>query len=138
MPSYPRQLLKRARKAIRTYLAVDAKAISNDKEVLAGEQQMTQNRIVLGTIATFCFLFLDETDSAFATARVYTTSVALALDIARRRVPSARRRFLALVGDVGIVSLTMHESAQTNSVLIGLYLWIIVGNGFQFGIGPLF
>ena len=139
MTLYPRQLLKRAREAIKTYLAVDAKAISNDKEVLAGERQMTRNRIVLGTIATFYFLLLDKTDIAFVMALVYTTlSAALALDIARRGAPSARRRLLALVGDVTIVSLTMHESAQTNSVLIGLYLWIIVGNGFRFGIGPLF
>ena len=55
-----------------------------------------------------------------------------------RPVVSHRRRILALVADLVALSAELHLNGRTNAVFYPLYLWIIFGNGFRFGLAYLF
>ncbi len=48
------------------------------------------------------------------------------------------RRILALVADLAALSIELHLNGQTNAVFYPIYLWIIFGNGFRFGLAYLF
>ena len=47
------------------------------------------------------------------------------------------RRILALVADLAALSAELHLDGQTNAAFYPLYLWIIFGNGFRFGLAYL-
>ncbi|MGK9233583.1 response regulator [Inquilinus limosus] len=48
------------------------------------------------------------------------------------------RRVLALIGDLGVLSLQLHFGGTTSSIFFPIYLWAILGNGFRFGIHYLY
>ena len=45
---------------------------------------------------------------------------------------------LALVGDLGVLSLQLHFGGRASSIFFPIYLWAILGNGFRFGIRYLY
>ena len=52
--------------------------------------------------------------------------------------PSAVRRILAIALDVGVLSLGFHLGGAVASPLFAVYLWIVLGNGFRFGVPWLY
>ncbi len=44
----------------------------------------------------------------------------------------------ALVADLGLPSFGMHIDGPRNAAFFPMYLWVIQGNGFRFGLKPLF
>ena len=46
---------------------------------------------------------------------------------------SVARRFIGMLLDLGATSYSMAVSGETGLPLIGLYLWVTMGNGFRFG-----
>ena len=65
-------------------------------------------------------------------------STALLLHIRRTPHPVMSRAAIALFADFGMLSLQMHAGGATTSVLYPVYLWVILGNGFRFGLRFLF
>ncbi len=65
-------------------------------------------------------------------------STALLLHIRRTPRPVMGRVVIALFADFGMISLEMHAGGATTSVLYPIYLWVILGNGFRFGLRFLF
>ncbi len=57
-----------------------------------------------------------------------------------RRYPEANRvrAAVALVGDFSMISFEMHVGGAPTSAFYPLYLWVILGNGFRFGLRFLF
>ena len=53
-------------------------------------------------------------------------------------VVSHGRRIIALIADLAALSMELHLNGQVNAVFYPLYLWIIFGNGFRFGLAYLF
>ncbi|MBU2767900.1 response regulator [Acidithiobacillus ferrivorans] len=52
---------------------------------------------------------------------------------------SPLRRILGMSGDLGIVSFLISQSAYQSGVpLLGIYLWVTMGNGFRYGLNYLF
>ncbi|MGH7068791.1 MAG: ATP-binding protein [Acetobacteraceae bacterium] len=47
------------------------------------------------------------------------------------------RRYAALVMDIGFVAYEMHVGDDLTAILYPVYLWVIFGNGFRFGIAYL-
>jgi two-component system sensor histidine kinase RpfC len=47
--------------------------------------------------------------------------------------PSEERQLLAMVSDLGAVTLVMLLTEETGALLFGIYLWVIVGNGLRYG-----
>ena len=48
------------------------------------------------------------------------------------------RAGLAMLGDVATISFEMHVGGAATSVFYPIYLWVILGNGFRFGLRFLF
>ena len=65
-------------------------------------------------------------------------SFVLLLHIRRFPHPITNRVVVALFADFGMISLEMHAGGATTSVLYPIYLWVILGNGFRFGLPFLF
>ncbi|MFN3685922.1 ATP-binding protein [Salinarimonas sp.] len=51
---------------------------------------------------------------------------------------SPPRRVLAMVLDLGALSYGLYVGGETTAVLYPIYLWVVFGNGFRFGVRYLF
>ena len=52
---------------------------------------------------------------------------------------SPSRRILGMIGDFGTLSFLVSQSANETAVpLLGIYLWVTMGNGFRYGLNYLF
>ncbi len=58
-------------------------------------------------------------------------------DLLLRRNSSQIRRILAMVCDHGIISYGLYTGGELTSLLYPIYLWVILGNGFRYGITDL-
>jgi len=65
-------------------------------------------------------------------------SVAFFLHILRWPAVSPARRMIGILIDFGTLSWVMHVGGQITSLLYPMYLWVIFGNGFRFGLKYLF
>ena len=65
-------------------------------------------------------------------------SAVLLLSIRWTPRPVMGRVVIALFADFGMISLEMHAGGGATSVLYPIYLWVILGNGFRFGLRFLF
>ncbi len=65
-------------------------------------------------------------------------STCLLLHIRRTPCLVMGRVVVALFADFGMISLEMHAGGAATSVLYPIYLWVILGNGFRFGLRFLF
>ncbi len=66
-------------------------------------------------------------------------SVSLFISIIVWPGESPWRRILGMSGDLGITSFLISQSAyQSGFPLLGIYLWVTMGNGFRYGLNYLF
>src|SRR5450759_1242384 len=112
------------------------------------EHEMTVNRLVLSGVA-FVYLMLaallghlDAEEMLrgqgpyFAIYQVF--SIILFCHLLYRPGVSVARRLIGMVIDLGLFSYGMHAGGETFALLYPIYLWIIFGNGFRFGVPYLF
>ena len=114
---------------------------STSSVVGRSEFEMSLNRFV------FCLLigvYLFATHpSGLPAGLVYIVgysafSLALFLWIRYDPRPRLPRAMLALIGDFATISFEMHVGGAPTSVFYPIYLWVILGNGFRFGLRFLF
>ncbi|MDB5396181.1 MAG: sensor histidine kinase [Rhodospirillales bacterium] len=102
---------------------------------------MSFNRLAICLIIV---LYLAINGSGAITAQLLVmcfypcATVSIFLHILFRPQRSAIRRHIAMLVDVGTLSLQLHVGGENATVLFMLYLWIVFGNGFRFGITTLF
>jgi len=112
------------------------------------EHEMTVNRLALSS-AAFLYLFVSAMlgngsaatmlhDQAPYFAIYQIISIGLLGHLLCRPGASATRRMLGMLLDFGIFSYGMHIGGETFALLYPIYLWIIFGNGFRFGVAYLF
>jgi two-component system sensor histidine kinase RpfC len=73
----------------------------------------------------------------FAVALWAVMAVGIFAHILLRPAVSARRRFVAVVLDLGFLSWYLHIGGEATSAFFPIYLWVILGNGFRFGVPSL-
>ncbi len=112
------------------------------------EHEMTINRFVLSGIvlaylsiasllgSTDASVMLQETAIYFAAYDFL--SLLLFLHILYRPGVSVTRRLLAIVLDLGLFSYGVAAGGESMAALYPIYLWVILGNGFRFGVKYLF
>ncbi|HDP89367.1 MAG TPA: response regulator [Thioalkalivibrio sp.] len=61
-------------------------------------------------------------------------SLGIFLSIVIHPEPSALRRIVGLIGDMGVTSALMSLSGEAGTPLVAVYLWVTMGNGFRYGI----
>jgi two-component system, sensor histidine kinase RpfC len=108
------------------------------------EHEMTINRIALSTLVLIYMLIArakghDAAEDIFHDALLlfgiyYVASLALFAHILFAPGVSHPRRIVALALDIGMLSYGMHVGESAFAVGYPLYLWIIFGNGFRFGV----
>jgi two-component system sensor histidine kinase RpfC len=100
------------------------------------EHEMSFNRLAF-CIVIIVYLALTDSgpvDAALIVVSVYTCiTLAIFAHILWRPHRSAVRRHVALVGDIGALSVQLHFGGEVSSIFFPLYLWMVFGNGFRFG-----
>ncbi len=112
-----------------------------------GEHEMVLNRLVI-SLLILLYLLGTAVFGSYSISTLYTPlsvatfyfvmSVAFFVHILARPGISPVRRTLAIVLDMGTLSVGLHIGDEVVAVLYPFYLWIIFGNGFRFGIRYLF
>lgn len=111
------------------------------------EHEMAINRLVIGHLILAYLIITAMLDMSDARALIDIVGLAFTLyflftvgavaDILLRPRTLPVRRLLAIMADVGMLSYTLYVGGEVMAVLYPIYLWIIFGNGFRFGMGYL-
>lgn len=103
------------------------------------EHEMIINRIVLIIIASSIAWFLDAAPNIMMAFQIHFM-VSLMIAIAYRfdRRPSTVRRLAGIINDFGAGTYLFHIGGSGLAALYPIYLWVILGYGFRFGIRWLF
>ncbi|QTD56032.1 response regulator [Parasphingorhabdus cellanae] len=99
------------------------------------EREMIINRLVLIVITLSISLFLDATQPIMLGLKLHLMA-SLTIYIAYRLEPgpSNPRRLAGLVTDFGVATYLFDIGGSAVAALYPLYLWVILGYGFRFGI----
>jgi two-component system sensor histidine kinase RpfC len=105
------------------------------------EHEMSFNRLVFAVIIVIV-LFVnrggEDTGYALDVMALYITlALAVLAHILIYPGVSRGRRFFALVMDCGFLSWQLHLGGGVAALFFPIYLWVIFGNGFRFGLTSL-
>ncbi|MGI4977298.1 MAG: hypothetical protein ACRYG6_10180, partial [Janthinobacterium lividum] len=102
-----------------------------------GEGEMARNRLAFGSLGV-AFLLALHRGAVQAPLVLLAVYVAAAVAImAHVLVAPARyrvRRVVAIVADSTILSCELHMGGEPVALFFCLYLWMVFGNGFRFGV----
>lgn len=105
-----------------------------------GEHEMLANRLAIGSLAmAYAVVAVDEELAAstpllmLCTAFFIGTLILLAHAL-HQPGASAGRRLAGIVLDTGALSAALHVGGAVASPFFPVYLWVILGNGFRFGL----
>lgn len=76
----------------------------------------------------------DQDAPSWAFALYELLSIGYVLWIVARPERNSLRRYLAMSTDFGMISLNIFLGGEAGTALYPLYLWVILGNGFRFGL----
>lgn len=105
-----------------------------------GEGEMARNRLVISALILAYFLFEITWNARTLTLPLivitsfFLFSVALSIHIISSPAANFRRRIIAMCGDIGTLSIGLYIGAEVTASTFPIYLWIIFGNGFRFGL----
>ncbi len=112
------------------------------------EPEQSKLRLVIGFIvfAYVCFPWSgDESfvDNLFSLAGIivsiyYTSAILLFIALALNPVASQIRRVFGALLDLGSLSVLLYHTGEETVPLFLIYLWVILGNGFRFGLVNLY
>jgi two-component system sensor histidine kinase RpfC len=109
-----------------------------------GEHEMVVNRVV---ISALILLYLGGAamfgsssvyDAVVLTASFFGISFAFLAHMLWKPGVCEPRRIIAIISDLGFLSWGIHAGDEALSLLYPIYLWVIFGNGFRFGLKYLF
>ncbi len=111
------------------------------------EHEQAVIRVVIGLIV-FCYFLISAIQSDFQSPEVMRgllisgmfLGFALLLFGSVLLWPrrSVTRRVVGMLGDLGTTSYGMYATGEVGAPLVGVYLWVAMGNGFRYGVRYLF
>ncbi|MDJ0890757.1 MAG: ATP-binding protein [Gammaproteobacteria bacterium] len=111
------------------------------------EHEQALIRVVIGLIVFGYFLFAaSQTDfqnpeslrAVLISGAFLAFALVLFASIVIKPERAVVRRLLGMVGDLGATSYCMWASGEVGAPLVGVYLWVTMGNGFRYGVRYLF
>ena len=103
------------------------------------EHEMIKNRIILVVLAWSACAILDAPKGLiFGFGIYFVASIAIAIAYHVHRKRSSLRRFAGLCTDFGAGALLFQVGGESVAAVYPLMLWVILGNGFRFGVMWLF
>ncbi len=109
-----------------------------------GEHEMVVNRVVISALILLYLggaaLFGSDVprEAVILTTLFFGISFAFLAHMLYQPGVCVPRRVIALVSDLGFLSWGIHAGDEALSLLYPIYLWVIFGNGFRFGLTYLF
>ncbi|GAB4072706.1 hypothetical protein GCM10028812_51460 [Ancylobacter sonchi] len=105
------------------------------------EHEMSFNRLVFACIIVVVLLVNRSSSDVGDALRVMALYIPLALGVLGHIVLfpgiSRGRRLFSLLLDCGFLSWQLHLGGEIASLFFPIYLWVIFGNGFRFGLSQL-
>lgn len=98
------------------------------------EHEQAVIRAILVTIIFTWFLYFDFQLAYQLTAGYLLLSLLLIIWIAVSPSVNPARRIIGAVGDMSAISTALFIAGETAAPLLAVYLWVITGNGFRYGI----
>lgn len=99
------------------------------------EHEQAMIRIAIVAIATVYFLAFGSKSVQYAALAYLLCSLALMVWIITFPATNIVRRIVGIVGDTGITSVGMIlAGGEIGTPILIVYLWVITGNGFRFGV----
>ncbi len=102
---------------------------------------MSFNRLIFATIIVIVLLLNPESGDLGPALDVMALYIALAVTLLGHIIlapgVSPLRRLFALLLDCGFLSWQLHLGGEVASLFFPIYLWVIFGNGFRFGLTSL-
>jgi two-component system sensor histidine kinase RpfC len=102
------------------------------------EHEMSYNRLVFAIIIVIVLLIYRGSSDMGDALDVMALYIPLALGVLGhilfRPGISRGRRFFALLMDCGFLSWQLHLGGEVAALFFPIYLWVIFGNGFRFGL----
>ncbi|MDX5592439.1 hybrid sensor histidine kinase/response regulator [Pseudovibrio sp. SPO723] len=115
-------------------------AFKRSNTMTGGETEMSLNRVIIAMVLLPYALsdarylidghaLITKILAAFA----FGTAV-LFFFVVRAKKPNFMRRLFAMLMDLGMLTFAMYAGGQFVAITFPIYLWVIFGNGFRFGI----
>ncbi|HEY0291381.1 MAG TPA: ATP-binding protein [Hansschlegelia sp.] len=128
--------------AAKTALRTLDQAKSSIRARLAGrpdrEHEIVLNRFVIAMLVLGYVSLAGSNPSVVQLASLFAGSAALFfVHMLLRPGTSVIRQRIGIVVDLEVLSYGMHLGDATTAILYPLYLWVIFGNGFRFGLSAL-
>ena len=104
------------------------------------EHEMLVNRLLIGAAALMYYIIVAQGGVEVARHLLllamlfFAAALLLVIHALWRPSVSTPRRLIALTMDVVVLSAAFHIGGAVASPLFPIYLWIILGNGFRFGL----
>jgi two-component system sensor histidine kinase RpfC len=130
-------VLTRARALVRAPLNLLAQPLGPDAD---HELEMSVNRLVFAGLGVAFLLVADHAKDTAALAAMglyFILTFGIFADILRRPRICQVRRVFALLLDCVILSWQLHLGGERVALFYPVYLWVIFGNGFRFGVRAL-
>ncbi len=103
-----------------------------------GEGEMALNRIVISSLILSYFLLFFDYHAVYRplvqVGAFFVCTLGLAAHLLWRPQKHHPRRSIAIVCDLGVLTIGLYDGGETTAVLFPIYLWVIFGNGFRFGL----
>lgn len=64
----------------------------------------------------------------------FASAITILTSLLRGSGPSPARRYFGIGLDISCISVAMFLAGETGAPLLGLYLWVVLGNGFRYGV----
>ena len=109
-----------------------------------GEHEMVVNRVVISALILIylggaaMFGSVAPREAVILVTLFFGISFAFLAHMLYQPGVSVPRRVTALISDLGFLSWGIHAGDEALSLLYPIYLWVIFGNGFRFGLKYLF
>jgi two-component system sensor histidine kinase RpfC len=103
------------------------------------EHEMIKNRIILIVLASSaCAVLGAPLQLIIAFGIYFVVSIAIAIAYYIRSQPSGLRRLMGLCLDFGAIAFGFQVGGENSQAFYPIMLWVILGNGFRFGVPWLF
>ena len=115
--------------------------VSRIRRPPGGEIEMARNRLLFGCLGVVFLAWRDPARVApplLLLVAYVTVSIAILGHILRKPGAHRTRRLVALLADAATLSYELHMGGEPESLFFCLYLWMVFGNGFRFGVRWLF
>ncbi|MDW8398912.1 MAG: ATP-binding protein [Acetobacteraceae bacterium] len=102
------------------------------------EHEMSFNRLAFALVISVYLFSQDAPPLAQAISALYwVVAIGLFAHILRWPGTSIPRRITALTLDMVFLSAELHVGGEITAAFVPIYLWVILGNGFRFGVAWL-